>query len=258
MTSDDAHTVVRPSIGLGEEQLSDNRLTRARPPKVTILVCALNEEATIAEVLSRIPSWVEEVLLVDGGSNDRTIEMAKSSHDKVRVLSQPGEGKGNAIRFGVSQSRGDIIVTVDADGQTDPEEIHRFVEALLAGNDVAKGSRLAGGKPEHMSTRRWIGNKLLVTTFNVLYGTCFTDICSGYNGFWKDTFLRVAASLEGFEFEQQILARFVKTGSKVAEVSHRDYGRAGGVSKTIDLRQGTIDWWVIVKERFAKDLEGRL
>src|SRR3989442_14092098 len=89
MTPDDAHTVVRPSIGLGEEQLSDNRLTRARPPKVTILVCALNEEATIAEVLSRIPSWVEEVLLVDGGSNDRTIQMPKSSHDKVRDLSQP-------------------------------------------------------------------------------------------------------------------------------------------------------------------------
>jgi hypothetical protein len=147
---------------------------------------------------------------------------------------------------------------VDADGQTDPEEIQRFVDALLAGNDVAKGSRLTGGRPERMPLRRWIGNKLLVATFNVLYATRFTDICSGYNAFWKDAFLRVAANLEGFEFEQQILARFVKFGSRVAEVPHRDYGRAGGVSKTADLRQGTVDWWVIVKERFTKDKEKRL
>ncbi len=221
-------------------------------PRITALVCALNEEESLPHVLPRIPKWVDEVLVVDGGSTDRTVEIARWLRPDIRILHQSGKGKGDAIKYGVQESTGDLIVTLDADGETDPDEIEQFIEPLLHGFDLVKGSRLVKGRPSNMAFHRWVGNKILAWTFNVLHGTRYTDVCSGYSAFWKRTFLGLDLTLDSFEMEQEALAKAARAGLKVAEVFHCDNGRIGGVSKISDVKQGLIDWWIIIREGFRR------
>jgi glycosyltransferase involved in cell wall biosynthesis len=217
---------------------------------ITALICTLNEEESLPHVLPRIPNWVDEVLLVDGHSTDNTVALARELRPDVRVVTQPGRGKGDALKYGVRKARGDIVVTLDADGETGPEDMPRFIEPLLNGHDFAKGSRLAHGRPIRMPRYRWFGNKVLAVTFNLLYGTRYTDICSGYNAFWKRAFLQVPLTYDTFHMDQQLLARAHRAKMKVAEVVHSSDGRIAGASKTSGIKQGFTDWFVIIKERF--------
>lgn len=219
-------------------------------PRITVLICALNEERSLPYVLPQIADWVDEVLLVDGYSSDRTVEVARKLRPDIRVLYQPGRGKGDALRYGCQQAQGEIIVTLDGDGETDPTEIPRFIQPLLQRYDFAKGSRLAQGRPARMPPYRWFGNKVLAFTFNLLYGTRFTDICSGYNAFWRQAFLQLPLTYENCEMEQQMLARAKMAGMRITEVAHASEGRLAGSSKVKGIRQGFIDWFVIIGERF--------
>jgi glycosyltransferase involved in cell wall biosynthesis len=193
---------------------------------------------------------VDEVILVDGHSTDNTVEVAKKLRPNIKVLFQPGKGKGDAIKYGVQQASGDIIVTLDADGETDPEDIPKFIEPLLNGYDFAKGSRLAYGRPPNMPWHRWFGNKVLAITSNIVHGTRYTDICSGYNAFWKSAFLRLKLTYSSFEMEQEMLVKVKKAGLSAVEVNHRSAGRLGGKSKISDIKQGFIDLAVIIRECF--------
>ena len=233
------------------------KASAGRRPRITVLICTLNEEENVPHVLPRIPAWVDEVLVVDGGSSDGTVAMVRSLRPDARILCQPGRGKGDALRYGVEQASGHIIVTLDADGETDPQDLPDFVEPLLQGHDFAKGSRLAKGRPLRMSRYRWLGNKILAWTCNLLYGTRFTDICSGYNAFWKARFLQLELTHDpnevGCSMEQQMIVRAKKAGMKVEEVAHASEGRIAGAS-VIDgfklaTKQGFRDWLVVLRER---------
>jgi glycosyltransferase involved in cell wall biosynthesis len=225
---------------------------------ITALICALNEEESLPHVLLRIPDWVDEVLLVDGHSTDRTVEVVRELRPDIRVFCQPGRGKADALRHGVEQATGDIIVTLDADGETDPQELARFAEPLLSGYDFVKGSRLAYGRPRRMSYYRWFGNRVLAWTCNLLYGTRFTDICSGYNAFWKTRFLQLELTYDpnevGCSMEQQMIVRAEKAGMNIKEVPHVTQGRIAGASVIGGFKQSTKqgfrDWFVVIKERF--------
>jgi len=221
-------------------------------PSITVLICTLNEAENLPHVLPKVPNWINEVLIVDGHSTDATVEVAQTLRPNARILCQSGRGKGNALRFGVQEAIGDIIVTLDGDGETDPSQLPFFVEALRNGYDFAKGSRLAWGRPKRMPFYRWVGNKVLTYTFNLLYNTCFTDVCSGYNAFWKGRFLQLALTYENCEMEQQVLARARKAGMRIVEVPHHSIGRISGASKVSGVKQGLIDWFVIVWERLAR------
>jgi len=230
-------------------------LSTAEPrprPRLTVLICTLDEEKSLPYVLAGIPDWVDEVLLVDGHSSDRTVEVAKWLRPDIRIVYQPGRGKGIALRHGVQEARGDIVVTVDADGENNPADLPRFIEPLLNGYDFSKGSRLAKGRPPAMPWHRWLGNKVLAITCNLLFGTRYTDVCSGYNAFWKSAFQRLRLTYNGFEMEQEMAVKIGKAGLKVVEVPHHDAGRIGGASKTHDIKQGFTDWFVIIKERFRR------
>jgi glycosyltransferase involved in cell wall biosynthesis len=219
-------------------------------PSVTVLICTLNEGKNLPHVLPKIPGWVDEILIVDGHSTDKTVEVAKKIQPEIKVLYQPGKGKGDALKYGVEHASGEIIVTLDADGEIDPEDIPKFVVPLLNGYDFVKGSRLAHGRPVNMSWHRWIGNKVLAVTSNFLHYTKYTDICSGYNAFWKSAFLHLKLVHNGFEMEQEMNVRIKKAGLKVVEVPYQDKGRLGGTSKAQDLKQGLKDLIVIIRERF--------
>jgi glycosyltransferase involved in cell wall biosynthesis len=190
--------------------------------------------------------------MIDGHSTDETVAVARQLRSGIRVLQQPGMGKGPAFRYGVEQARGDIVVTLDADGETDPQELPRFLDALVAGADFIKGSRFSGGwgkKPIH----RILGNWLIAKTCNLLYGTHFTDVCCGYNAFWR----RVAGevdlwSADGWNYEPLLVARLLRAGRDVRELSYTHGGRLSGDSKLPDWRQGLAAMLVLARERFRR------
>ncbi|MBI5567644.1 MAG: glycosyltransferase family 2 protein, partial [Chloroflexi bacterium] len=96
----------------------DWRFKDAQPYRVSVVIPALNEAANLPYVLPLIPTWVDEVLLVDGYSTDHTIEVARSLMPNIRIVHQTGRGKGNALRTCFAVATGDIIVMMDADGST--------------------------------------------------------------------------------------------------------------------------------------------
>src|SRR5208283_5737847 len=118
-------------------------------------------------------------------STDRTIEVAKQLCPSIKTFKQPGKGKGMAFKYGVKLARGDIVVTLDADGTYSPDEIPKFVEAILNGYDFAKGTRFARKGPECMTINRRFGNRVLALASNILFQTRYTDVCSGYYSFRK-------------------------------------------------------------------------
>ena len=112
-------------------------------PKVTLIIPTLNEAENLTALLPQVIKvpGLDEILLVDGHSKDKTVEIAKKLCPGLRVVYQDGKGKGNALRYGIDQSAGDIVITIDADGSMDPGEIPSFVAPLLQGFDLVKGSR---------------------------------------------------------------------------------------------------------------------
>jgi hypothetical protein len=158
-------------------------------PTISIVVPTLNEAANISVVLPALPE-VHEVILVDGHSVDGTVEAAQRVRPGVKIIHQTRRGKGNALACGFAAATGDIIVMFDADGSADPAEIPAFVRALTGGADYAKGSRfcrsgLAPRGSEDISPLRKLGNGGLNALANLLFGTRYSDLCYGYNAFWR-------------------------------------------------------------------------
>jgi glycosyltransferase involved in cell wall biosynthesis len=215
-------------------------------PRISVVICALNEEGSLPQVLCKMPNWVNEVILVDGHSKDRTVAVAKKLRPDIKVLYQLNRGKGDALKYGLTYASGDIVVTLDADGATDPDEMYKFIEALQNGYDFAKGTRLAKGRPAGMPYMRFFGNKVLAVTASLLVGIRYTDVCSGYNAFWKGCFPKVELENDGFEMEQELNVKIAKFGFKVVEVPHSHKVRTSGESKVNDVRQGVKDLLIIL------------
>ena len=218
-------------------------------PRITALICALNEAINLPYVLPRIPAFVDEVLLVDGHSTDNTVAVARELRPDIHILYQPGEGKDDALRCGFEHASGDIIVTLDADGTTNPEEMPRFIEPLLNGYDFAKGTRFFGDSPRKMPIHRRFGNWLIVFAANTLHRTDYTDLCCGYNAFWRNVLDAADLRSIGFGYEPEIVLKVRRAGLRIVEVQCFDVGRIGGESKLPNLRQGWGAIKTVVKER---------
>jgi glycosyltransferase involved in cell wall biosynthesis len=222
-------------------------------PRITLLIPALNEEKNLPHVLPRIPPVVDEVLLVDGHSTDRTMALARELRPDIRLLSQDGKGKGNAVKYGVKHATGDIVVMIDADVSMDPEEIPCFIEPLLNGYDFVKGSRfLPNGGTADMESHRRLANKAFIFMVNRLFGGRYTDLCYGYNAFWRDAFKRMEITSDGFEIETELNVKVLKAGLRVTEVPSFEEPRLNGDSYLRSIRDGLRILRTIFRLRFSR------
>jgi glycosyltransferase involved in cell wall biosynthesis len=223
-------------------------------PSISVVVPAMNEAQNLRHVLPLIPSNVSEVILVDGHSTDDTVSVVEAlsatMETPVRFIKQTGKGKGDALREGFAASEGEIIVMLDADGSADPREIPLFVEALLRGNDFAKGSRcILGGGSHDFSHLRRLGNYGLRLLVNFLFHAHFSDLCYGYNAFWKYCLDHTTIDCDGFEVETFIHLRIHKANLSIVEVPSFEYRRIYGKSNLHVFRDGWSVLKTILKER---------
>ncbi len=220
-----------------------------RAPRISVVIPTLNEEKNLAHVLPKIQEWVDEVVLVDGYSSDQTVNVARELYPKIQIVMQEGRGKGAALRTGFAAATGEIIVMLDADGSTDPAEIPLYVGALLAGADFVKGSRfLQGGGTKDMPLHRKLGNWGFVGLVRLIFGGQYTDLCYGYNAFWKRVLPHLDLDCNGFEIETMMNVRALKAGLKITEVPSFEYPRVHGYGRLKTIPDG----WRVLKTIFAE------
>ena len=231
-------------------------------PKVTVVIPTLNEAPNLPHVFSGLPDWLHEVILVDGHSADDTPAIARRLRPGTRIITQNRRGKGNALACGLAAATGDVIVMVDADGSADPAEIPRFVDALLGGADLAKGTRfMTGGGSGDITRLRRVGNRALSNLVNVLCRTRFSDLCYGFNAVWRQHVPVLGLDAEsatpdggrrwgdGFEVETLIAIRAARAGLVVREVASYEHPRIHGISNLNAFSDGLRVLRTILAER---------
>ena len=218
--------------------------------RVSVVIPTLNEADNLPHVFERMPREVFEIILVDGNSTDGTVETAKQLWPSLIVIPQTGKGKGNALTCGFWAARGDVIVMLDGDGSTDPAEIPRFVAALLAGADFAKGSRfIAGGGTADITLIRRMGNWALAKIVNQIWGGQYSDLCYGYNAFWRRFLPFVTPDCDGFEVETLMNIRAARAKLNIHEVPSFEHHRRHGTSNLSARRDGLRVLRTILAER---------
>ncbi len=208
---------------------------------IKIIIPTLNEKKNICTLIPNLRNkGYNNILIVDGNSNDGTVKCAEKMG--VHVIQQTGEGKGRALRQAFrSCSDGDIFVIMDADGSMSPSEISSFTKMIEQGADVVKGSRfLPLGGSEDLTAIRRVGNKILTLTFNLMFLTKHTDLCYGYFAFNKKALMKLSDCLtsEKFQIETEICVKSKILNLRIKEIPSFEHARKNGVSNLSTFRDG--------------------
>ena len=233
-------------------------MKRIENSDVTVIIPTLNEEKSIADVIREINHLgYHSIMIVDGNSRDRTVEIAKDYG--VEVIVQNGRGKGSALRqvFNHSGLNGNAIVMMDADGSMNPKEIPSFIESLNHKADLAKGARfLSHGYSEDMNLIRRIGNQFFVFLVNRFWSAEYRDLCYGFAAFRRDALEKLYPHLKSrnFEIEAEIFIKAKKLGLEFVEVPSIELRRKHGKSNLKALRDGFLIFKTIISEFIHREV----
>ncbi len=231
--------------------------------KLSVIMPVYNEEKTIAEIIHRVRAvnLKKEIIIVEDGSTDKTKEVLKEiikqkdGNNEIKLISRPKKyGKGTAIRTGLKEVTGDIVIIQDADLEYNPDEYYMLVEPIIKEETkVVYGSRVLGQSSKPKSLAGWyfyLGGRSLSILANLLYRTHITDEPTCYKVFEANLLKSLNLKCKGFEFCPEVTAKVAKRGIRIKEVpiSHRPRGVAEG--KKIRLKDWFIAVWTLIKYRF--------
>jgi glycosyltransferase involved in cell wall biosynthesis len=219
--------------------------------KVTVIIPCLNEEQGIERVLSRMPSFVDEVIVVDNGSTDRTSEVARSFG--ARVIREEVRGYGRSYMKGFSYAAGEIIVTLDGDHSYPPDAISYLLEAFLHLQvDFLNASRFPVRDPNSMSFKHKVGNVILSLAMSLLFLRWVRDSQSGMWVFRRSVLSEMALESDGMSFSEEIKVEALRNPRiRFGEISILYSSRLGEM-KLNPWRDGIENLLFLLKKRFAR------
>ena len=226
--------------------------------KLSVIVPVFDERNTVVEIVRRMRAVdlpVElEIVIVDDGSTDGTRDVLRQLGDStVRVIThEANRGKGAAIRSGLAQVHGDLVLVQDADLEYDPEDWPKLLAPILKGKArVVYGSRFTGER-RNMLFLHWVGNRFLSLTTNVLYNTTLSDMETCYKLFDRELLDSITLRAQRFEFEPEVTAKILRRGIRIYEVPISYTGREVDEGKKITWRDGFAALYALVKYRFVE------
>ncbi len=223
-------------------------------PFVSIVIPTLNEEKNLKtllpDLINELKDYKYEIIVVDGHSKDKTVEIAKKFGCKVFY---ENKGKGYALRLGFKKARGDIIISMDADLSHRPKEARLLIEGIKIGYDIAMGSRfiIGGGSSDMPFYRKW-GNKFFVFLVNLLFKGEYTDLCYGYRAFNRKALKKLNLKEDGFGIETEISIKALKNKLKIIEIPSFEKKREYGNGKLRTFRDGYVILKTIILNLFSR------
>jgi glycosyltransferase involved in cell wall biosynthesis len=226
-------------------------------PCLTVVMPVYNEAATVAEIAKQVLAQrlVQQLIIVDDGSNDGSWEKLQELHDeRIRLIRhQVNQGKGAALRTGIQHAASEIVAIQDADLEYDPAEYYNLLMPILAGKaDVVFGSRFAGSAGAHRVLYFWhsVGNKFLTLVSNMATDLNLTDMECCYKVFRRTVIQQIRIEENRFGFEPEITSKVAKAGVRIYEVGVSYSGRTYAEGKKIGWRDGARAFWCICKYNF--------
>jgi len=226
----------------------------SKAPVLSVVVPCYNERATVAELLRRVKEVPveKEIIVIDDkstdGSKDVVAALAQQWPEIRHLLQTVNQGKGAAIRRGIQEARGDIVIIQDADLEYDPEEYPKLIQPILDGHaDVVFGSRFEGYPRRVMLYWHRLGNNLLTFLSNVTTNLDLTDMETCYKVFRREVIQSINLKSDRFGIEPEITAKVAKRGYRIFEVPISYYGRDYWEGKKINWKDGFSAIWTILK-----------
>ena len=224
---------------------------------LSIVIPVYNEKNTVLDIIKKIDSLPtslnRELIIVDDGSTDGTREILKSlenRNDVKLIYKESNSGKGDSLKVGFKNSKGDYVIVQDADLEYEPEDYFKLLEAIDGkDNTIIYGSRFMGHY-EEMSPLHYYGNKFLTLITNILYGVELSDMETCYKLFPGSFIRSLNLKANRFDFEPEITAKVLKSGYKIIEVPIRYYGRKHSEGKKITWKDGFNAIYSLVKYKF--------